>query len=135
MPEINKKILALALDLTRQSPRSPQTLLGGYALAARALDKCRAALAGRAGPYHFNCPVDRIFLNFTGINLQEFEEFVATGASDSEAAAWIRMKSHVKNPTLVAAWSVLLRLNPVLYVLNIDDWMYARESQSHTEGR
>ena len=130
MPEINEKILALAPDLTRQPPRSPQTLLGGYALAARTLDKCRAALAGRAGPYHFNCPVDRIFLNFSGINVQDFEEFVATGASDSEVAAWIGTKSHHKNPILVAAWSLLLRLNPILYVLNTDDWMYARKSQS-----
>jgi len=130
MPEINEKILALAPDLTRQAPRSPQTLLGGYALAARALDKCRAALAGRAGPYHFNCPVDRIFLNFTGINVQDFEEFVATGASDSEVAAWIGVKSHVKNLTLVAAWSLLLRLNPLLYYLSFDDWMYSRKAQS-----
>jgi hypothetical protein len=130
MPETNEKILALAPDLTRQAPRSPQTLLGGYALAARSLDKCRAALAGRAGPYHFNCPVDRIFLNFTGINLQEFEEFVATGASDSEVAAWIVKKSHVKHPTLVAAWSLLLRLNPLLYYLSFDDWMYSRKAQS-----
>ena len=130
MPEINKKILALALDLTRQSPRSPQTLLGGYALAARALDKCRAALAGRAEPYHFNCQVDRIFLNFTGINVQDFEEFVATGASDSEVATWIGVKSHVKNLTLVAAWSLLLRLNPLLYYLSFDDWMYSRKAQS-----
>lgn len=130
MPEINEKILALAPDLTRQAPRSPQTLLGGYALAARALDKCRAALAGRAGPYHFNCPVDRIFLNFSGIGAQDFEEFVATGASDSEVATWIGVKSHVKNLTLVAAWSLLLRLNPLLYYLSFDDWMYSRKAQS-----
>ena len=130
MPEINEKILALAPDLTRQAPRSPQTLLGGYALAARALDKCRAALAGRAGLYHFNCPVDRIFLNFSGIGAQDFEEFVATGASDSEVAAWIGVKSHVKNLTLVAAWSLLLRLNPLLYYLSFDDWMYSRKAQS-----
>lgn len=136
MPETNERVLALAPDLRRQAPRSPQTPLGGYALAARALDKCRAALAGRAGPYHFNCPVDRIFLNFSGIKAQAFEEFVATGASDSEVAAWIGSKSsHVKNPILVAVWSLLLRLNPLLYALNIDDWMYARKAQSDAEGR
>jgi len=135
MPEINEKILALAPDLTRQPPRSPQTLLAGYALAARVLDKCRAALAGRAGPYHFNCAVDRIFLNFGRINAHDFEEFVATGASDSEVATWIGTKSHVKNPTLVAAWSLLLRLNPLLRWLNIDDWMYSQKGRSHTEGR
>jgi hypothetical protein len=135
MPDTNEKILALAPDLTRQPPRSPQALLGGYALAARTLDKCRAALAGRAGPYHFNCPVDRIFLNFSRIKAEDFEQFVATGASDREVAAWIAMKSYVRNSALIAAWSLLLRLNPLLYGLNFDDWMYSRKAQSLAEGR
>jgi hypothetical protein len=135
MAETNQKILALAPDLTRRPPRSPQAPLGGYALAARALDKCRAALAGRAGPYHFNCPVDRFFLNFSRIKAEDFEQFVATGASDSEVAAWIAMKSCVKNPALVAAWSLLLQLNPLLYQLNFDDWMYSRKARSNAEGR
>lgn len=130
MPETNEKILTLAPDLTRQPPRSPQALLGGYALAARALDKCRAALAGRAGPYHFNCSVDRVFLNFSRIKAEDFEQLVATGASDNEVAAWIEKKSRVKNQALVAAWSLLWRLNPLLYGLNIDDWMHSRKAQS-----
>jgi hypothetical protein len=50
MSHANEKLLAFAPDLTRRPPRSPQTLLGSYALAARVVDKCRATLAGRAGP-------------------------------------------------------------------------------------
>jgi hypothetical protein len=130
MSHSNQKLLATAPDLTRRPPRSPQTLLGGYALAARALDKCRASLAGRAGPYHFNCCVDRDFLKFSGIKAQEFEQFVASGATDSEVAIWIATKSRVKNPGRVAAWSVLVRLNPLLYALNFDDWIYSRKVQS-----
>jgi hypothetical protein len=127
MSHVNEKLLATAPDLTRQPPRSPQTLLGGYALAARALDKCRAELASRAGPYHFNCCVDKDFLRFSGIKAEEFEQFVATGATDGEVATWIAKKSRVRNPGRVAAWSVLARLNPLLYALNFDDWIYSRK--------
>ncbi len=106
---VNEKLLVSAPDLTRRPPRSPQTLLGSYALAARALDKCRAALAGRAGPYHFNCCVDRDFLKFSGIKAEEFEQFVASGATDSEVATWIAKTSCIQNPGRVAAWSLLVR--------------------------
>ena len=98
MSHANEKLLASAPDLTRRPPRSPQTLLGSYALAARAVDKCRATLAGRAGPYHFNCCVDRDFLKFSGIKAEEFEQFVASGATDSEVATWIGKTSRIQNP-------------------------------------
>jgi hypothetical protein len=58
---VNERVIPLAPDLTKTSPRSPAAPLGDCkALAARALDKCRAELAGTAGPYHFNCPVDTL---------------------------------------------------------------------------
>jgi uncharacterized protein DUF5069 len=130
MSAANEKLLAIAPHLARRPPRSPQAILGRYALAARALDKCRAALAGRAGPYHFNCPVDRIFFNFSRIKAEDFEQFVASGASDVEVSAWIAKRSQVRNPSLIMLWSLLLRLNPLLYGLNFDDWMYSRKIQS-----
>ena len=130
MSHANEKLLASAPDLTRRPPRSPQTLLGSYALAARAVDKCRATLAGRAGPYHFNCCVDRDLLKFSGIKAEEFEQFVASGATDSEVATWIGKTSRIQNPGRVAAWSLLMRLNPLLYALNFDDWIYSRKVKS-----
>src|SRR6516165_11729735 len=61
---VNKRIQALAPDLTLVAPRSARTALGPYrAIAARAVDKCRAELAGRAGSYNYNCSLDRAFLN------------------------------------------------------------------------
>jgi hypothetical protein len=39
----------LAKDLTKDYPRSPRETLSGYVIAARTLDKCRAALAGTVG--------------------------------------------------------------------------------------
>ena len=50
-----------AKDLTHEFPRSPRETLAGYVLAARVLDKCRAAIAGTLGEYHFDCPLDRFF--------------------------------------------------------------------------
>ena len=130
MSHANEKLLASAPDLTRRPPRSPQTLLGSYALAARAVDKCRATLAGRSGPYHFNCCVDRDFLKFSGIKAEEFEQFVASGATDNEVATWIGKTSRIQNPGRVAAWNILMRLNPLLYALNFDDWIYSRKVKS-----
>lgn len=62
----------LAKDLTKEYPRSPRETLAGYVIAARMLDKCRAVVAGTAGEYHFDCPLDNQFLGFTGIAADEF---------------------------------------------------------------
>ncbi|MGD1089888.1 MAG: DUF5069 domain-containing protein, partial [Verrucomicrobiota bacterium] len=56
-----------AKDLTKEYPRSPRVTLAGYVIAARMLDKCRAAISGTLGEYHFDCPLDRYFLQFAGI--------------------------------------------------------------------
>ena len=55
-----EKVKLLAPDLRdgKEYPRSPRATLGGYVLAARAVDKCRAVLAGCQGEYHSNCPLD-----------------------------------------------------------------------------
>jgi len=64
--------------------------MGGYVIAGRMLDKCRAVIAGTAGEYHYDCPLDQVFLNFVGISADEFKEFVTTGPGDDEVAAWIQ---------------------------------------------
>ena len=126
-PMSNQKLLAVALDLTRFAPRSARDSLGGYgAVAARTLDKCRAELAGRAGSYHYNCPLDQVFFRFTGIDPEEFKEFVATGVSDEEVARWIEEKSKVRDAKRVLTWSRRFHLNPLLRLLDFDDWLHAR---------
>lgn len=82
-------VTALARDLTKDYPRSPHVTLAGYVIAARTLDKCRAALAGTAGEYHFDCPLDNFFFTFAEISAENFKDFVGTGASDQEVAKWI----------------------------------------------
>ena len=83
------KLLARDLRDGKQYSRSPRETLGGYVLAARAVDKCRAALVGWQGEYYPNCPLDQRWLNFAEINYDAYKSFVATGSTDEEIATWI----------------------------------------------
>ncbi|MDQ8201719.1 DUF5069 domain-containing protein [Pelagicoccus sp. SDUM812003] len=107
--ETKNKVAALAKDLSKDFPRSPRTTLGGYVVAARALDKCRAVLAGTNDEYHFNCPLDNFFFDFTGIDGEVFKEFVATGADDDAVAAWIQENSKVEDKREIIAWNNKMR--------------------------
>ena len=86
-----EKVKLLARDLRdgKIFPRSPRETFGGYVLAARAVDKCRAVLAGVEGEYHSNCPLDQLWLKFAEIDYDAFRALVATGATDDEVAKWI----------------------------------------------
>ena len=126
---VNERIQELAPDLRRVAPRSARAPLGSYSvIAARALDKCRAELAGRAGSYHYNCPLDRAFFDFTGIDAAEFKQFVATGASDEEVICWIAEKSRVHESRRVVVWGQWFRLNPLNWLLDFDDWLHVRRN-------
>jgi len=56
-----------APNLTHRPPRSPRVRLGGYAIPPRILDKGRAELAGTAGEYKYDNPMDRHWFRFTGV--------------------------------------------------------------------
>jgi hypothetical protein len=102
-----EKVKLLARDLRdgKNYPRSPRETLAGYVLAARALDKCRAALAGWAGEYHTNCPLDQRWLKFAEIDFEAFKEVVASGATDDEVGAWIAKNAKQKSRTEIIVWS------------------------------
>lgn len=106
---ISEALKPLAKDLSKAFPRSPRETIGGYVLAARMLDKCRAELNGTAGEYHYNCPLDNMFLSFAGLDAEAFKDFVATGASDEQVGEWI--KSHAKQTSReeVVLWNNKLR--------------------------
>ncbi|HYZ74140.1 MAG TPA: DUF5069 domain-containing protein [Chthoniobacterales bacterium] len=128
---VDERVRSLALDLTKTSPRSPRASLGDYkVLAARALDKCRAELAGTAGSYHFNCPLDRVFFRSTGIDSEKFKTFVATGASDQEAADWLSKESKIQDKRRLATWALLFQLNPINLILDLDDWLHRRKQRA-----
>lgn len=92
-------------DLTVHPPRSVHVRLGGYAQLPRLLDKARATLAGKNGSYDFNCPMDRLFFDFTGIDHDAFLAELKKGKSDTEMLAYVR--GHTKRlPSEIHAWSM-----------------------------
>ena len=105
----------LAKNLSKDYPRSPRETLGGYVIAARTLDKCRATLAGTPGDYHFDCPLDNFFFAFAQISADDFKNFVATGASDEEVAKWIEQKAKQRPRIEIIRWN--------------NEWRYKRLSE------
>jgi hypothetical protein len=99
------KLLSPDLRQGKQYPRSPRETLGGYVIAARALDKCRADLVKWQGEYHANCPLDQMWLEFAGIDYDAFRAFVATGATDDAVAAWIGKKAKKRPRAEIVAWN------------------------------
>jgi len=104
-----QKTTAHAFDLTKVPPRSPREKLGGFVVAARALDKCRATLAGTEGEYHFDCPLDRMLFEFAGIPAEEFKNKAASGADDDEVAQFLRDTSKVEDPKEIIRWNNEMR--------------------------
>ena len=98
-----------ARDLTKEYPRSPRETLAGYVIATRVLDKCRAAIAGTLGEYHFDCPLDQSFFEFAGIKAESFRAFVATGANDDEVAAWISEHAASRPGIEIIKWNNRMR--------------------------
>jgi hypothetical protein len=93
-------------DLTQHPPRSPRVRLGGYAILPRMLDKGRATIGGKNGEYHYACPLDQRFLEFTGINSDSLKEQLAAGKGDWEILGWIQKHAkHKRTDPEIAAWS------------------------------
>jgi hypothetical protein len=102
-----EKVKSLAPDLRsgREFPRSPRATLAGYVIAARTLDKCRAVIAGWEGEYHYNCPLDQRWLKFAQIDAAEYKSFIASGATDEEAATWISKHAKQSSRQEIIAWN------------------------------
>ncbi|MFO1478049.1 MAG: DUF5069 domain-containing protein [Verrucomicrobiota bacterium] len=104
---MNKEQLqSLARDLRKTPPRSPREKMGGFVIAARMLDKARADLLGINGEYNFYpCGLGAYFWKFTGLDAQQFRDYAATGATDSEMDAWIRQNASVRDKQAVIRWN------------------------------
>lgn len=94
------------MDLTTRPPRSPRVRLGGFVILPRMLDKGRAQLVGKNGEYHYNCPLDEHFINFTGIDADALLLELKAGKGDGEILEWITSHSKNKSSELeILAWS------------------------------
>lgn len=95
-----------APDLTKQPPRSARVRLGGYVILARMLDKGRALLAGKRGEYNYNCPLDRRFMEFAGIDAAALKKQLSTGKGDGDILKWINTHAkHKRTSPEIEAWS------------------------------
>ncbi|MCD6050563.1 MAG: hypothetical protein K0Q55_1966 [Verrucomicrobia bacterium] len=95
-----------APDLTQRPPRSMRCRLGNYAILPRMLDKGRATIAGKNGEYHYNCPLDQHFVNFTGIDPIALKAELEAGKGDGEILAWIEANAkHKRLAYEIALWS------------------------------
>lgn len=94
-----------APDLSKQAPRSPRERLGDYAILARAIDKCRADLAGTIGDFHTNCPLDRFLFDWKGTDYEAFRALVASGADDHALVAFINQTGLPKTEAEITEWS------------------------------
>ena len=108
---VSDKLKKLALDLTKPKtfPRSPREKLAGYVLAGRTLDKCRAVVNGTNGEYHFNCPLDRYFFDYTGIDAEAFKAKVAAGATDEEMAEFVTDHAKTRPAIDIIKWNNVWR--------------------------
>jgi hypothetical protein len=103
MQKTNTKVLGK--DLSKEAPRSPHVRLGGFVILARAIDKCRATIAGTSGEYNFDCPLDNTLFGFKGIKGSDFRKFVETGATDDEIVKWFKNNGIAKTDAEIQAWS------------------------------
>lgn len=93
-----------APDLTQHPPRSLRVRLGGYAHLARLLDKARAVIAGKGADYHYNCPLDELFFEFTGIGHEAMLAEIKTGKTDTQILDWVNVTSKRQRYEVIA-WS------------------------------
>ena len=92
-------------NLTQEPPRSPRSLLGGYALMARMIDKGRAELEGNVGEYHFACPLDQMLFEFKGVKADEVKKLLGSGATDEQVVTWFHGHGITKTSEEIQIWS------------------------------
>ncbi len=79
------------MDLTQECPRSPREKIADLAHLPRMIDKAHAAQQNTLGEYIYPCPLDKIMLDFLGVDSDTFQKKVC---NDTEEAllAWILLQ-------------------------------------------
>ena len=92
-------------DLAKVAPHSPRERLAGFAIANRAVDKCRASVAGTLGEYHYDCPLDNVLFSFKGITGEQFKTAVQAATNYEDVGAWLQANGTAKTPGEIRIWS------------------------------
>ena len=103
--ETNMSTTIIDRDLTKQAPHSPRERIAGFAIARRAIDKCRASLAGRIGEYHYDCPLDNLLFSFKGINGEQFKAAAQAAKTYEEIGSWLQANGTKRTPAEIKTWS------------------------------
>ncbi len=70
------------------------------------LDKGRATLVGMNGEYQYNCPLDKRFLEFAGIDAKALKRQLAAGKGDGEILAWVKKNAKAqRSESEIEVWS------------------------------
>ena len=92
-------------DLAKQAPHSPRERIAGFAIASRAIDKCRASTAGTLGAYLYDCPLDNQLFSFKGITAAQFKSAAQTAKNYEDVGAWLLANGTARTPVEIKAWS------------------------------
>ena len=92
-------------DLAKQAPHSPRYRVYGFAILSRAVDKCRASLAGTAGEYHYDCPLDNALFSFKGVTGEQFKTAVQAAKNYEDVGAWMLANGTAKTAGEIKLWS------------------------------
>jgi hypothetical protein len=98
-------------DLTKQAPSSPRVRIGGFVIAKRTIDKCRASLTGKLGDYHYDCPLDNVLFGFKEINGEQFKAAVQAAKTYEEVGEWLLTHGANKTPEEIKVWSDKVEAN------------------------
>jgi hypothetical protein len=95
-----------AKDLNKEAPASPAKRVGGYVILARMADKARADfLGGNVGEYHTGCPLDKMLLDWKGVEYDEVKKEILNGADNEQIAAYLDAHGTPKTPEEIKAFS------------------------------
>ena len=92
-------------DLVKQAPHSPRERVAGFVIVKRAVDKCRAGMAGTPGEYLYDCPLDNLLFAFKGITGEEFQNAVRDSIYYEEVGAWLEASGTQKTAAEIKSWS------------------------------
>ena len=95
----------IAKDLSKVAPHSPRARVAGFVIVSRAVDKCRASMAGTPGEYLYDCPLDNLLFDFKGITGQEFKTAVQDSMYYEEVGAWLHANGTPKTAVEINSWS------------------------------
>ena len=92
-------------DLAKEPPASPRVRVAGFVIVNRAVDKCRASMAGTLGEYVYDGPLDNLLFGFKGITSAEFQTVVRDSTDYEEVGAWLLVNGTPKTAAEIKSWS------------------------------